>query len=349
MIENLDIASRFIYQGNRFPISLIFFVTNKCNAKCDFCFYKRNLNKDKKELSLREIEKISRSIRLFNLSLTGGEPFIRKDLHEVAYLFYKNSRVKYLSIPTNGILTDKIVSSTNETLKRCPKLLLEVSISIHGLHAANDKLILVPGSFKKAMNTYKRLKQLQGSGFKNLRVCFNLLVSEQNYKDLSSIYNYLAKLKPDNIFPILLRDIPRDKKQYLKAYESLIKHVKKDLENGKYGYKGSLSIINRRDTLSRELALQTVRKSKQLVPCFAGSLIAVINEIGDVYPCELLNKKLGSLKEHDYDFKKLWSSGKARRIRKEIRKSSCYCTHECFLNLNVFFDKKNLLKLVFRI
>ena len=43
-----------------FPSYVIFFITSKCNARCRFCFYWKNIEESdkKKELDLEEIEKI---------------------------------------------------------------------------------------------------------------------------------------------------------------------------------------------------------------------------------------------------------------------------------------------------
>ena len=85
--RNLGIASRlFIKQG--LPVNLIFFVTSKCNLLCRHCFYWEELNLPKNELSLDEIEKVARSLpNLLSLSLTGGEPYLRPDLPDIAAAF----------------------------------------------------------------------------------------------------------------------------------------------------------------------------------------------------------------------------------------------------------------------
>ncbi len=68
------------------PGYVIFFVTNRCNFRCEFCFYYDEIEKGQKpdELSLDEIRRFAPTIGpLMQLSLTGGEPFLRKDFTEV--------------------------------------------------------------------------------------------------------------------------------------------------------------------------------------------------------------------------------------------------------------------------
>ncbi|MBI4698269.1 MAG: radical SAM protein, partial [Nitrospirae bacterium] len=87
---------------------LIFFVTNRCNAKCRHCFYWKNLNK-KEELSLDEIENISKKLGTVQvLLLSGGEPVLRDDLPEIISMFIKNNGSKVVSIPTNALLPEEV-------------------------------------------------------------------------------------------------------------------------------------------------------------------------------------------------------------------------------------------------
>ena len=65
---------------------IILYVTNRCNFRCDFCFYYAEIDKGRKptELTLNEIDKLTKSAgRLVQLSMTGGEPFLRKDFAEL--------------------------------------------------------------------------------------------------------------------------------------------------------------------------------------------------------------------------------------------------------------------------
>jgi iron-sulfur cluster protein len=60
---------------------------------------------------------------------------------------------------------------------------------------------------------------------------------------------------------------------------------------------------------------------------------------GDVYPCELLiDRKLGNVREANYDFKSIWFSKEAEASRRFIRESKCFCTYECFLTINILFN-----------
>jgi molybdenum cofactor biosynthesis enzyme MoaA len=101
---------------------VIFDVTFRCNSRCRTCFNWKNTDSvKKKELSLAEIEKISKSMPKFIWFLaSGGEPFLREDLPEICEIFYRNSGVKHFSIPTNSLLPAVIKNNLEKIL--CSRL-----------------------------------------------------------------------------------------------------------------------------------------------------------------------------------------------------------------------------------
>ena len=67
------------------PIYVQFAITKHCNLNCGACASSLS-RKNERELSLSEIEKISVVLSRLGagiILLTGGEPFLRKDLPEI--------------------------------------------------------------------------------------------------------------------------------------------------------------------------------------------------------------------------------------------------------------------------
>ena len=115
------------------PIFLTVFVTARCGLNCGHCFYREELlNGDiHSELTLEEFSLFTeRSPPFPKLIITGGEPFLRKDLAEIVELFYHNrSSARQITIPTAGQHESDIVELTERVLASCPDLILELQLS----------------------------------------------------------------------------------------------------------------------------------------------------------------------------------------------------------------------------
>lgn len=334
------------------PLYLIFFVTSKCNAKCKHCWYWKNINQDSNELGLDEIEKISKGLgNLMFLNLAGGEPFLRDNLPEIVKIFHKNNSVKNISTSTNGLLTEKIVNNTKDILKTCKDLYFTVSISIDGIGKDHDKIRGVDGLFKRALNTYEKLRVLEEK-YDKFGTGVSITVSSYNQHKLESLYDFIKnKMGVKNVSIFLTRGNPREtsvKNVNINRYEELSRLLEKDIKEGDIGYSGFpfSSLISLKDVLMHNMIVDIAKNKRFILPCFAGTLSGVIYGNGDVYPCELLDKKMGNLRDNGYDFKKIWLSERAEKVRKLIKDKKCFCTHECFFNANILFNPKKSILLI---
>lgn len=342
-----------IVKRSGMPVYLLLYVTGRCNLRCEHCFYWRNLNKDKPELSLKEIEKISRSMgRLIWLALTGGEPFLRQDLAKIVRVWVKNNRVRHVSIPTNGVLTEKIVKQVKQMLKDNPKTTFSITVSCDGLEKMHDKIRGMKGAFKAMKKTVKELKELKRDN-ENLGVGIVMTFTKTNQTEFLEAYRWLRdRLKPDEIFINLIRGKPRKPetaKVDMGLYQQVVEEKVKDIKSGKLAYypfrlMGKLAAA--RDGVMHEKIVKYKQGQDKYLACLAGRLAVMINEEGMVHPCELLDKPLGNIRDYDYDFKRLWGDKRAREAREWIWKTKCSCTHECFLTVNILFSYQMYSKLL---
>ena len=97
-----NMASHFNTIGEveeRRLFSVTLAVTNRCMYHCWHCY---NAGRSQKDLSLTELKKVVSSLQALgavHVTLTGGEPLIRKDLEEIARAFDERT---YLSLNTTG-------------------------------------------------------------------------------------------------------------------------------------------------------------------------------------------------------------------------------------------------------
>ena len=346
---------KVLFKKNRLPSYFIFYPTSRCNLKCTHCFYHDSLNKRFKELSLDEIDKFTKTMDpLLHLILTGGEPYIKKDLAEIARIFYHNTRLPILSIPSNGWYLDKMDKQIRNILKWCPELILNQLISLDGLEEDHDRIRGIKGSFKKALEAIKLIKNLKKK-LKRINVGVIITFTSQNQKKMKEIVKGVYELsKPDNISINLVRGDPKEKvnlnldmKLYQEAvdYRNSLFYSKKIL--GHSDFTGSNLVTAGRIVLN-EVVKEIFETNKYQTPCYSGNLSGVMYPEGQVYPCEILDKshKIGNIRDFDLDFKKLWLSQKAKDEVDYIRKSKCFCTHECFNTVNIHFNPKYYPKVI---
>jgi hypothetical protein len=74
-----------------------------------------------------------------------------------------------------------------------------------------------------------------------------------------------------------------------------------------------------------ELVKRTLREQRQVIPCMAGIASAQIAPNGDVWTCCIRAESMGNLREHDYDFARVWRTAKAQQLRRSIKAGECHC------------------------
>ncbi len=360
-MQMMQVAKRMVNKTSNAPFHFTLFVTNKCNNFCQHCFYWESLNQPSiDELKVEEIEKMSKSMgKIFTLLLTGGETYLRKELPQIVKTFYDNNKIKNLITPTNGMMTKQVVQIVTQILEECPKISYTVQISLDGLEELHDEIRKVKGCFKRAVKTHKELMKLSEK-YPNLKVTVASCINKLNQDTIDELYYYVRDELKSEFALTFLRGSPKNPKLVdidSKKYKNLYKEVESHDENrGKrIGLKHLTNYENlkkfmryKMNAIRINLITDTYDKGKFITPCYAGSLNAVMYENGDLYPCELLGtKKIGNIREVNYNFQTLWNSDKAKEYRKWILDSKCFCTHECYYQQNIMFNPKMLGRMVF--
>ena len=291
---------------------------------------------------------------ILNLILTGGEPFLRHDLDKIVKIFYENTRVPIITIPSNGWYLEKMDKQIRNMMDWCPYLTLNQQISIDGIGADHNNIrmdkqvINSDNSFEKAIKTIHHLKKLQKI-YERINIGIIITFTNQNQKKFKEIIKEIYSLvNPDNISINLVRGDAKQKVNLdldIELYKEAVKY-RDDLVYEKKMAGHSRFPGNKLATAGRVLINKLVNKTyeekKYSTPCYAGNLSGVMYPEGDVYPCEILDDshKIGNIRDFELDFKKLWLSYKAKQEVKFIRKTKCFCTHECFNSVNILFNPK---------
>ena len=335
-----------VYFERNEPVSLVHFLTNRCNARCSFCFIDFDDPKTfENELTISEIEKLTKNLgnSLLNVNFTGGEPFARKEINQIANLYIKNTTIQSIYITTNASLPDRIISFANEIISKNKDIELTIQISIDSYPERHNEIRKIKDLFNSCYETFHALTKIDN----RVSPVVAITVTNENCEDIKEIYKlFIEKYKFNSIKCIAVRDegiykIPLEKKQKIfDAYTWLSKQIEKDskskiLENYNYdSLQGRLHA--QKDIIANKMVKEMYMTPKYISPCHAGSLFGVISASGSVFPCEILeDKKIGELRDFDMNFMKMWKNETTKQVKKFILKSKCHCTYECALSYNI--------------
>lgn len=298
---------------------LIYFVTSKCPLRCAHCFYNNELNRNIKELTLEEIEKVSKKLPyLESLQLSGGEPFLRPDLDKLIGIFVKNG-VKHVGIPTNGFFKKQTLDITKKIKKF--DVDLSISISIDGFKDQHNK-IRGRDCFDKAIETFKALKK------EGIKTGFSASLSRLNYESYIKLIKYLQEFNPDFINVIIVRakpDIMISSEQFMK--------IRPELERLTLKYMNKF--YRKRQKLLNDVYQKVLNGKILPFRCLAGRIIAVLEPDGYVRSCEL-RSKLGNVRDYDYSIKKI--------LKLDNIPKNCTCIHSCFIGPSMSYSLKWMTK-----
>jgi MoaA/NifB/PqqE/SkfB family radical SAM enzyme len=330
------------------PIQLTFFVTRRCNSSCPFCFYLRTAAgpaSPGEELRLEEIDRVSRSLGdLLWLAFSGGEIYLREDLAEIARTFYRHNRPAIMLFPTNGMLPGIIRERTEEILRSCTKSVIAVKLSLDGVGDAHDKVRHTPGSFERTMQTYRLLEELLPA-HPHFELGVNTVFCSENQDAMDGIIDHVRTMRSVRTHTISLARGALARDDYrlvdLARYERAIGRLEQGLKRGAATYRfagGRLKAAQ--DIVQRRLILRTAMEGRSIIPCYAGRLNVVLTEDGEVFPCEILSRGLGNVRESGYDVMKMLRTRRAAEVLGSIRRRECFCTHECYFMTNILFNPR---------
>lgn len=337
------------------PPFITFFITNKCDCRCEHCFFWEELNTNNdKELKLEQIQEMSRNMDdIIYLLIGGGEPFLRKDLADIIETFYKNNNLHSLVIPTNAQWTERVVETVDRVMTNCPDLQFSTTISLDAIGELYDSIRGKKNAYERAMATHEALKPLRRKHDKfSVRMCQTIM--QQNQDVAMSTYEYQKKyLKPDILNVLYIRGnplVPESKDFDMDAYRKVKEKMAEDMRTGEWVNHKSTDrgrhALNALDDVVHDLIYKTELNQKAQLTCQAGRVSAVIYADGSLVECETKNTSYGNLKDVNMDFRKLWFTDRAKEIRGRVT-NGCFCTHEssCFYP-SLFFDAKSLPKMV---
>ena len=165
--------------GQGSPLVVALFTTNRCPCSCASCLWKHNDWKDTSLDVLKRFYSEAKAEGLQATAMTGGEPFLRKDLGELCSYVGGELKMPILLFTTGYYLLDRM----DEVLPHISMLMLSLDSPYREKH---DAIRGLPGLYDRLMESVKQVKER----YPDLSLQFNCCVQrgvEEEIDDLLAL------------------------------------------------------------------------------------------------------------------------------------------------------------------
>jgi MoaA/NifB/PqqE/SkfB family radical SAM enzyme len=187
-------------RADRLPVGAVYEATMRCNLECEFCYVGDLLNVEgqwREEMNLEALGKAFPEREGFQISLTGGEIFMRKDIMSVLDLF-KQKKYACGYLTTNGTIINEERAEALADLAAAG-FLKHISISIDGPGEMHDIARGQKGTFERTTAGLRRLQQAAKRKHAPLRVSINTTVAHESLAALDQMVGVAEELGVDAI------------------------------------------------------------------------------------------------------------------------------------------------------
>lgn len=329
------------------PLAAIsnFAVTDRCNGRCTTCNIWRTSPRPDPPL-----EKVTRFIHdnratlrhLRFIQLTGGEPFLRDDLPEIAGAFHDALPYCMIWVPTNGLLPGKVAETTERMLLEVDERRLGVTMSLDGVGQTHDAQRGVEGSFRLALSSLKALSKIKGR-HPGLSLSAGFTFTAFNHREapmvqkLSGRYGADFSVRPANLSEHYYRNLGDGARQIT---VDEVEPILRQLASGIREKKGAIRSLT---SLAYLQGMAEYMAGGRSMACSAAEESVFIDASGDVYPCIVMNQRMGNA--YEAPLREILTSAEAEEARRTIGRLECPgCWLECEVFRDIQRDRGRLLR-----
>jgi MoaA/NifB/PqqE/SkfB family radical SAM enzyme len=313
------------------PVNVTVSIVSTCNSRCLTCnIWSQHTPGDGPDLTLEEFNRVFRSLGRapYWFTISGGEPFLRKDIVEICKSLYDQCRPAQINIPTNSLVWRPIAERVADIADYCRDAEIVINLSLDGVGAKHDELRGIKGNFDKVMLVFRQLKELSRP---NLTVGVHSVISRFNIDQFPELQEFVTtQMRPDSFILEIAEErselgtvgagITPGSEDYARAVDLMTNRGRLETHHGRSRFIQALR--QEYYKLTKAFLVQTGR---QVIPCYAGWASAHIAPNGDVWSCAVRAEPLANLRDHAFDFRRIWSNALAGPIRRSIRNRECGC------------------------
>lgn len=264
-------------------------VTDRCNLRCNYCMPESGIAFARKEhlLSMPELQRLSRllvDLGVDKIRLTGGEPFVRKDIMELLEFQAALEGLREISITTNGTLIGPYIDALDQLGVRA------INLSLDAIQPETFARITRRDHFK---TVYENLMRLIDS---RMEVRINFIVL--NGQNESDIYPMLELQRQYPVTVRFLEEMPFNGGS--RNFEQLHWNHKRILEHIQQQFPDFEKLPAPLTSTSVNYKIPGHKGSFGIIPSFSRTFCGSCNRLritagGDLITC-LYGKPVGNLR-----------------------------------------------------
>ncbi len=349
--------ARFVQEktgrADRLPIGAVYEATMRCNLHCEFCYVGDLLNVEgewREELTLEALDKAFPDREGFQISLTGGEIFMRKDIMSVLDLF-KNKGYACGYLTTNGTIINEERADALADLAAAG-FLKHISISIDGPGELHDIARGLKGTFQRTTAGLRKLQEAAKRKQAPLRVSINTTVAHESLDALDQMVDVAEELGVDAIgLNHLMFCTPEDAAETVRMIGAAdasvittfitsdpgleIARVRQQVSALEKKCKAKNILFDYRPKVHDQLIENYYTPGAKLEGrCFYPFLHARVSFSGKVYFCPFIRVEVGDLAEQSLE--QIWNGDKYVAMRKQLVENGLFpaCRRCCKVELS---------------
>jgi radical SAM protein with 4Fe4S-binding SPASM domain len=300
------------------PLFVIWEITGLCNLSCEHCLSSAG-EPLSNELSTEEAMKLLdylEAMKVFNINLSGGEPLMRPDIFDI--IDYASQKRISIDLLTNGaLITEKVLNRLEDSN------IFNVQVSIDGIEETHDRFRGRKGTYERAINAIKLLKDAK------FNVSISSTVTKQNMSEIPRIIDMAIDLGLPSFKTTFFMPTGRGKgnidrlvltHQDAKDFTYMMIEKKKEVGN-----KITIASATEYPWLIKGLDKKSLESMKlddsSKIGCTAGSSSFYITPDGKIAPCPFLRDlTAGDVRERD--IKEIWDNSPTFDIFRNITRGS---------------------------
>jgi len=252
---------------------------------------------------------------------------MRKDIVDICKSLYDHCRPAQINIPTNSLVWRPIAERVAAIADYCKESQIVINLSLDGVGAKHDEYRGIKGNFEKVMLVYGQLKALDR---RNLTVGVHSVISKFNVDHFPELHEFVTtQMRPDSFISEIAEErveLGTIGKDITPRGDDYARTVDIMAAASRYRpHRGQSRFIQAFRRKYYSLVKRFIESPTQIIPCYAGWASTHIAPNGDVWTCAVRAEPIANLRDHDFDFKRIWFSKLAKPLRRSIRNKECAC------------------------